>query len=141
MVRKLYLDTNVYLDYWFDRKDNLRPLGEFAFQVMKRAVSCEFVIVYSIFVVNELCDILGMTKTECYDNIFKELGDKRKLIYITPEKGSKEEAERLMKRFNLSRNDAMHLAIAKDAGTVLVSRDRHHQELKGKYDIHLPEEL
>lgn len=44
---KIYLDTCIYLDYLMDRKDNLRPLGEFAFQLLKRTFECEFEIIIS----------------------------------------------------------------------------------------------
>lgn len=52
--RLIYCDTNVYLDYFFDRRDNIRPLGEFAHQVIQRALGCEFYIVISDWVITEL---------------------------------------------------------------------------------------
>ena len=37
METLIYPDTNFYIDYFEDRRDNIRPLGEFAFSVLKRA--------------------------------------------------------------------------------------------------------
>lgn len=50
----IYLDTNVYLDYWEARSDKLRPLGEFAYSVLRRSLECEFVILISDLVLTEL---------------------------------------------------------------------------------------
>ena len=38
MRQKFYLDTAIWRDYFEDRKDGVRPLGEFAFQFLK---NCE----------------------------------------------------------------------------------------------------
>jgi hypothetical protein len=50
----MYLDTNIYLDYWESRRDSLRPLGEFAFSIIRRAVECEFEILISNLFLHEL---------------------------------------------------------------------------------------
>lgn len=52
--KRIYVDTNVYIDYFEDRSDNLRPLGELAFQLFERALSCEFKIIMSSEVAKEL---------------------------------------------------------------------------------------
>ena len=38
MQQKFYLDTAIWRDYFEDRRDGIRPLGEFAFQFLK---NCE----------------------------------------------------------------------------------------------------
>jgi len=53
-MTKLYIDTNVYLDYLLGRKDKLRPIGEFAFELLRRTVKCEFEILISDAVLEEL---------------------------------------------------------------------------------------
>ncbi len=52
--KRIYVDTNVYMDYFEDRKDNLKPLGELALQLFERTFSCEFKIIMSSLVLNEL---------------------------------------------------------------------------------------
>ena len=52
---KIYVDTNVYLDYLLDRKNrNGKDLSRSAFDVFKRAVACEFYIILSYHLLNEL---------------------------------------------------------------------------------------
>ncbi len=36
---KIYVDTNIYLDFFLNRKDKLRPLGDFAFELFKRTLA------------------------------------------------------------------------------------------------------
>ena len=50
----MYVDTNVWLDYLENRSDYIRPLGEFAFSLFKRALECEHELVISDFVLEEL---------------------------------------------------------------------------------------
>jgi len=51
---KIYFDTNVYLDFLEDRSDSLKPLGELAHQAFLRGLDCEYFIVISDLVIEEL---------------------------------------------------------------------------------------
>ncbi len=51
---RIYIDTNVYMDMFEDRHDNLRPLGELAFQLFERMFNCEFRVIFSTEVMDEL---------------------------------------------------------------------------------------
>lgn len=55
---KFYLDTNIWIDYFENRSDGLRPLGEFAFQFLKKVVETNSVIYYSDLVKTELNKVL-----------------------------------------------------------------------------------
>jgi len=54
MARLIYIDTNIYLDYLENRTDKMRPLGEFAYEVFRRAFGCEFKIIVSEHLLDEL---------------------------------------------------------------------------------------
>ncbi|MEK6823360.1 MAG: type II toxin-antitoxin system VapC family toxin [Nanoarchaeota archaeon] len=54
MSKLIYIDTNVYMDYFLGRKDRFLPLDEFAATVFERARSCEFDILVSDWVLHEL---------------------------------------------------------------------------------------
>jgi len=49
----IYLDTNIYMDYFENRSDGLRPLGDFAFNLLRRCFECEFSIASSVLVAKE----------------------------------------------------------------------------------------
>ena len=54
MGEKFYLDTAIWRDYFEDRKDGIRPLGEFAFQFLKNCEKKGCKVLYSELVVYEL---------------------------------------------------------------------------------------
>jgi predicted nucleic acid-binding protein len=137
----LYLDANIYLDYWENRSDNIRPLGEFAFSIIKRAISCEFVIVYSDVVVHELCNVLKISKSECYKRFFKSLDYAMKLEFIKNTDELIAKSKELSKSKDLPEADANHLLLATKAESILVSRDKHHLDFVSDFKIKKPEEL
>jgi len=54
MQKRFYVDTAIRRDYFEDRKDSIRPLGEFAFQFLKCCGAEGCLVLYSEFVVYEL---------------------------------------------------------------------------------------
>ncbi|MBU2589452.1 MAG: type II toxin-antitoxin system VapC family toxin [Nanoarchaeota archaeon] len=119
----VYLDTNIYLDYLGNRCDNLRPLGEFAFQLINRALQCEFNILFSDLVLKELeCFI---TK-EHIEFIIKLLQSKNKIFKVQITSIDKRLASKLKNSFHVPYADALHyvLALNNDA-EVLITNDKH----------------
>ncbi|MDP4012960.1 MAG: hypothetical protein Q8R00_05145 [Candidatus Nanoarchaeia archaeon] len=58
---KIYIDTNIYLDYLLERKNKQgKDISRPAFEVFKRAISCEFYILISNHLLNELCGIIDL---------------------------------------------------------------------------------
>ncbi len=56
---KIYVDTNVYLDYLLERKNKQgKDLSKQAFEVFRRAMSCEFYVIISNHLLNELHAIM-----------------------------------------------------------------------------------
>ncbi len=110
---KIYLDTCIYLDYLMDRKDNLRPLGEFAFQLLKRTFECEFEIIISDWVIKEI-------NKQIDDNIlFFELIDKlenlNKLIKVSKSTAVEKKAKILTEKYKTHLADALHIILAEQA--------------------------
>jgi len=58
---KIYVDTNVYLDYLLNRKNKQgKDLSKQAFEVFRRAAGCEFYILVSNHLVHELCGVIDL---------------------------------------------------------------------------------
>ncbi len=106
----IHLNTCVYLDCWQDRKDKLRPLGEFAFQLIRRAIQCEFEVVVSNWVVEEL---EGQLPTKEVAEMLYPLYDSGKAIKI---KRAKEDGGKA-RALSANWTDALHVVLAKKAGT------------------------
>jgi predicted nucleic acid-binding protein len=115
---KVYVDTSVILDYLQDRRDHRRPLGEFAFQLFKRAASCEFKVVVSDWALEELARYASNRPVDGFAGF---LGEKLERMPFTYADVSEAKA--------LSRNwrDALHAVLARKAGAaVLVTRNISH---------------
>lgn len=136
----IYLDSNMYLDYWEDRSDRLKPLGEFAYSLLKRAVECEFTIIVSDLVLAELGKVLG---DEEITEVFSSLKESSKLRTAQVRNSDVEEAKSLRSRYATPLPDLIHFvfAVRKNAG-LLVTRDTHFTMLpQDRVKIRKPEEI
>lgn len=106
---KIYVDTNVYLDYLLKRANkNGEDLSKSAFEVFKRAVSCEFYIVWSYHLLQELHANIKES-----DTLMLLAFLKKKLIVAEDEPGY--------------RGDEKHAVLAEKAGAeLIVTRDKKH---------------
>jgi predicted nucleic acid-binding protein len=132
----IYPDTNFYLDYFEDRRDNMRPLGEFAFSVLKRAIGCEFKIALSDWVVEELERHVAKERIVDFINRLRDLN---KVVLIEKECEDTEKARRLSNNYD----DALHVILAVKAGAkFLVTRNiQHFLDMRHLIKPILPENL
>ena len=54
MAELIYIDTNIWIDYFLDRTDYMRPLGEFAYALFSKSLTCKYNIIISNLVLYEL---------------------------------------------------------------------------------------
>ena len=137
MSKRIYIDTNVYLDYLEDRVDNIRPLGEFAFNVFRRTLECKFEIVCSDWVLEEL-------RT---DNMLKE---KLALLINDLKKANKFEiikrqsSDKLTARNNAKNwTDYLHvmLALRANAEFIVTRNVKDFEEFQNLLQSKLPENI
>jgi predicted nucleic acid-binding protein len=137
---RVFVDTNVFLDYYFDRKDSVKPLGEFAFNFFNAAIGCRFTVLISIEVIEELELATGFGMDKIWEVILGRLKETGKIELLEPTKSQTAMAGRLKKEKVLPFNDCLFAAIAFDLGIPLVSRDRHFEQFEFVKAM-LPEEL
>ena len=139
-MSKIYLDTNIYIDYFDGRADNLRPLGEFAFNLLKRALDCEFHIIISSLVLDEL---EYNTYKENILGLIKDLKDKNKLLIIEVNEEDTKNANRVRRERKTSYNDTLHAVLAnRIKADFLVTRNlKDFEELQDLVKVVLPENL
>jgi len=140
MTETLYLDTNIYIDLFEDRTDRLRPLGEFAFQLLKRAIACEFDIVVSSLILEEL---FYNSYEQQVKNLLPALDEKGKIIRaeIAPE--DVKAARRICQERKTPFNDTLHAILAQKMNSAyLVTRNmKDFYELQDLIKIIFPENL
>ncbi|MDO8537795.1 MAG: PIN domain-containing protein [archaeon] len=137
MANKFYVDTSIWRDYFEDRKDNMKPLGEFAFQFLKKCKERNYIIIITNEVIREL--LIDYSK-ERVQKIFENF--KEQIISIDYTNQEYDEAKKFWiksnKRFPIS--DILHSIIARDNAAILISRDWHFNEI-GIVKCLLPEEV
>ena len=117
------------------------PLGEFAFQFVKRAVSCEFTFIICDLILNEVASHLKIGKEKVLVLIFSELIKKQKLRIIDYSDELVLTAKKLARERSLPLNDCIFALIAKEKGLIVVSRDRHFEQLSDIALCFKPEDL
>lgn len=128
------------MDYFENRIDKIRPLGEFAFQLIKRTLQCEFKIILSNLVIDELkFNGAGSKIKELTD----ELKKSNKLVYTEESENDDQKARELKQKFKTPLNDTKHIILAKRMGAdFLVTRNiKDYGELQNLVKIKLPENL
>ena len=139
-MKIIYIDANIYIDHFDGRIDKLRPLGEFAFNLLRRTLDCEFKIIFSSLVLDELVYNSYEEKIKELINDFKE---KDKIINVDCSEEDKKKAGDICKEKKTDFNDTVHAVIAKRMkADYLVTRNvQDFIELQDLVEIVYPENL
>ncbi len=137
MARKFYLDTAIWRDYFEDRGDGIRPLGEFAFQFLKRCEERKDSVIVSNAVRKELLDYYP---EERIDQIFSSFITTIVEIDYSEEQAGEAFAFWIKNNKKFSYFDILHSIIARDSNALLIARDRHFEEI-GIAECSLPENV
>jgi predicted nucleic acid-binding protein len=134
---RFYLDTSIWRDYFEDRKDSMRPLGEFAFMFLKKCVKEKAQIIVSDIVLEELEAHLSQEQITAIFSGFKGI-----IVKVAHTTTQSREALGLLKKFGkkVPLYDILHSIIARDEKAVMVTRDRHFEEIS-IVEAYLPENL
>ncbi len=110
---KIYCDTNIYLDFFLGRKDYLRPLDEFAFQIFRRVGEGEFTLIISDHLLYELEN--NLDDESKITELLEPLNRKGKIIKVTKTRKD------IIKAKEISQEhwkDALHAILANKAKAV-----------------------
>jgi predicted nucleic acid-binding protein len=132
---KIYCDANIYLDLFENRKDRLRDLGEFAHQLLRRTLECEFDLIISDWLLFELKQYV---KVETLTEFLEQYKQKNKIIKVahTPED------IRQAKLISSHYQDALHQILAKRGGAkYLVTRNVQDFTCDSDLQIKFPENI
>ena len=125
MVTKYYLDTCIWIDYFENRVDNFRPLGDWSLKLIKKIVIDKDMFIISDHLIDELK--INYSAEEI-DKILSIIPNQLLLKVKVDDKQSKE-AYKIKSIYKIPFGDALHIIIAKDNNAILISRDRHILEL------------
>ncbi len=137
-MKKYYLDTSIWRDYYENRSDRFRPLGEWALELINVIIENKDFILYSDFIVKELK--IKYSEEEV-NKIFEVIYKKDLLLKVIISNSQVKEAAILCKRRSVAFGDALHAILARDNKAVMVTRDNHFFELVDISEIKKPEDL
>ncbi len=136
MSRLIYLDTNIYRDFLEMRTNRKgRPLDELSGKVFDRAVSCEFNIVISDWVIEQLSHQSMLEKSRV---LFSELKERKKFIHVLTDN-----EDRIAARKSGNYDDYLHALLARKGNAeYLITRNiKDFIPFKKLIEPKLPENL
>lgn len=136
-MTKYYIDSCIWIDYFEDRKDKFRPLGDWAFRLIKKIISKSDVIIFSNLVEKELAKFFSIEEIENITSIVPN----ENLTKVKSTTEQLNEARFYTKKSNIPQEDVLHAILARDNNAVLVTRDKHFYYLAEYITIKKPEEL
>lgn len=134
---KYYVDTSIWRDYYEDRKDNLKPLGEFAFEFFRKVKINNDKILYSDLVIEELNKAYNEKEIK---QIFDIIEEDNLLEKVEISKNQVKEALELKRKLQIPFGDALHAIIARDNDAILITRDEHFLKIDF-VNVKKPEDL
>ena len=136
MTEKYYLDTSIWMDYYEDRQDPSKDIGELAFKLLCRLLASNSTIVVSSFLLRELEVTYFLDRIRGLALPFEKLMQR-----VDVSDNQREEAKRIAEERNLPKGDALHAILARDNNAILVSRDKHFELLTDICEVKKPEEV
>lgn len=126
MTMKVYFDTNIYINYLRGESSYFRPVSEYASNAFKSGIGCEYFIVFSDHVAEEL-DNKGFTKQDIKD-VLDWIGEK--VIIVKYKKEHKKITRKILHEYKgVHYADALHYAIADSSADLLLTEDKEMQVL------------
>ena len=107
---RVYVDTNIFIDYLAKRKDRFRDLGLMAFEFFRRMIEEGNEIIISDLLLKELEYRLD---NEYITDVLDWLNTNNTVIKVKTSKKDKIFANKISKKYNLPYSDCLHSVLAK----------------------------
>jgi predicted nucleic acid-binding protein len=138
MKNRYYVDTSIWRDYYENRSDKFRPLGEWALSFFNNTLENGDFILYSDFVLIEL----GIKyDDEEIEKILEIVNNRGLLVKVDITESQRKEAAILCKKKKVAFGDALHAILARDNNAIIITRDKHFLELGDISEVRKPEDL
>lgn len=137
MRGNFYFDTSIWLDFFEDRNEPNFPKSNRAKALVSKIIKDKDKIFISEVVKNELIGF-GFSRYDI-DSLFLPLQKIIVFIYSTKKQFGK--AKDISKKRDIPLFDALHALIARDNNAIMVTRDKHFDDLLDISKYKKPEEL
>jgi predicted nucleic acid-binding protein len=137
VIMRFYVDTSIWMDIYGDRKGfNDEPLGDFALKLFILIKSRKDKLIISDLLINELEMNYSIEQINGMIKPFQDLIEK---VIVTKEQ--RNEAIKVAEERYLPLGDVLHAILARDYESILVTRDKHFNDLEDISPYYKPEEL
>ena len=134
---KYYFDTCIWIDFFENREDRFRPLGEWALRLINKIIQENNTLLYSKLINKELNKFY--TEELIKERFLIFPAEILKKVAIIDEQIK--ESRILSKKLKIPRDDVLHAIIARDNNAIMITRDKHFYELSNITIIKKPEDL
>lgn len=139
MTKRYYLDTCIWRDHYENRFGlSGNPLGEYASKLFMRIIKNKEIVLFSELIIRELKSDYDEKEIDKMLNILLMIGILKR---VEISKNDYKEAKRIGTERGLPFGDVLHAILARDNNAVLISQDKHHQELKDIVEVKKPKEI
>lgn len=135
-MEKFYFDTAIIRDYYENREDRFRPLGEWAFRLLAMIKANGFTLIISDMVLKELRSFYSKEEISKILTPFNKIIEK-----VDSNEGQYKEARKIANERKLPLLDALHAIIARDTNSIMITRDKHFLELTDITQYKKPEDI
>jgi predicted nucleic acid-binding protein len=121
-MKKIYIDSNVFISYWnMEYGRNIHDYLEyFSEQLFERSIKCEFYILISDLVLDELDRFIKPPRTSAL-SLLKPFEELDKLKILQKSDGAWTRAKEICKTYGTHLADALHAAFAEEERATLVT--------------------
>jgi len=119
---RIYVDTDIFLNLWFNEMIRYNPVFERAKRLLERVISCRLFLIISELTLEELSRNMRLSIDTIKSDYFNEYANLGKLSVAEVTQDIVNEARRLSHHVG----DATHAVIAKREGAVLITRNKRH---------------
>ncbi|MEK6848885.1 MAG: PIN domain-containing protein [Nanoarchaeota archaeon] len=137
MDKLFYLDTSIWLDIFEDRDEAKFPKSQIARALLSKIIKEDDRILCSDMNLAELQD-LGYTEYE-FNELIKPF--EQAIIFVDTEEKVIGRAKDISQKRNIPHLDTIHSIIARDNRAILITWDKHFQQLRDIVEPHTPREF
>ncbi len=134
---KYYIDSCIWIDYFENRSDKFKPLGEWALNLINKIINEDSFFVLSDHILKELEFYYSKEELNSFLNIIP----KKLINYTNTNKKQIKEAISIKNKLKIPFGDALHAVLARDNKSIMITRDKHFYRLSNKFNIKKPEDL
>jgi rRNA-processing protein FCF1 len=123
-VQNLYLDSNIYLNIWFEERNGINNYCDSSLKLMEEIIHCKYKLITSNLIIKELAKKTDQSEETIILNFMKPFISLSKYEMEKITQKIADDAAYFCGMYGIHKVDAIHAMIAQLNDCYLVTRDR-----------------